>query len=148
MTENVRRYPRFSVDVQANVRTSDGRKLPARTRDLSRSGMCLITTNALAQRDELLIDLILLLGPTSTSEPLPLRARVVWCTPISQAFQVGAMFEKLSKTEQAFLDMFLRYLDGSILPAGAELEIAGASSESESEQPEPTPEMKDDPFRR
>jgi hypothetical protein len=44
--------------------------------------------------------------------------------------------------------MFLRYLDGSILPAGAELETLGASSQSESEQPEPTPEMKDDPFRR
>jgi hypothetical protein len=44
--------------------------------------------------------------------------------------------------------MFLRYLDGSILPAGAELEIAGGSSDSESEQQEPTPEMKDDPFRR
>jgi hypothetical protein len=146
MTEELRRHPRFNVDVQANVRTGDGRKLPARTRDLSRSGMCLITTNALAQRDELLIDLILLLGPTSTSEPLPLRARVVWCTPISQAFQVGAMFEKLSKTEQAFLDMFLRYLDGSILPAGAELDIVG--SESEPEEAEPTPEMKDDPFRR
>ena len=148
MTQELRRHPRFSVDVQANVRTGDGRKLPARTRDLSRSGMCLITTNALAQRDELLIDLILLLGPTSTSEPLPLRARVVWCTPISQAFQVGAMFDKLSKTEQSFLDMFLRYLDGSILSAGAELETLGASSQSESEQPEPTPEMKDDPFRR
>jgi hypothetical protein len=58
------------------------------------------------------------------------------------------MFDKLSKTEQSFLDMFLRYLDGSILPAGAELETLGASSQSESEQPEPTPEMKDDPFRR
>ena len=141
MTENVRRYPRFSVDVQANVRTSDGRKLPARTRDLSRSGICLITTNALAQRDELLIDLILLFGPTSVSEPLPLRARVVWCTPISQAFQVGAMFEKLSRTEQSFLEMFLRYLDGSVLPVGAEVSSVVESPESE-------PDQKDDPFRR
>ena len=141
MTENVRRYPRFSVDVQANVRTSDGRKLPARTRDLSRSGMCLITTNSLAQRDELLIDLILLFGQSSVSEPLPLRARVVWCTPISQAFQVGAMFEKLSRTEQSFLDMFLRYLDGSVLPVGAEVSSVVESPESE-------PDQKDDPFRR
>jgi len=146
MTEDLRRHPRFSVDVQANVRTGDGRKLPARTRDLSRSGMCIITTNALAQRDELLIDLILLLGPTSTSEPLPLRARVVWCTPISQAFQVGAMFDKLSKTEQQFLDMFLRYLDGTILPAGAEVVTVGEASESE--RVEARPELKDDPFRR
>ena len=148
MTEDLRRHPRISVDVQANVRTTDGRKLPARTRDLSRSGMCLITTSSLAQRDELLIDLILLFGPSSASEPLPLRARVVWCTPISQAFQVGAMFEKLSTTEQSFLDMFLRYLDGSILPAGAEAESVDESSEAEPEQVEPAPEIKDDPFRR
>ena len=148
MTQELRRHPRFSVDVQANVRTSDGRKLPARTRDLSRSGMCLITTNSLAQRDELLIDLILLFGPSSASEPLPLRARVVWCTPISQAFQVGAMFEKLSKTEQSFLDMFLRYLDGSILPAGAEVQSVGEPTESEAHPAETPPEVKDDPFRR
>jgi hypothetical protein len=143
MSEDLRRHPRFTVDVQANVRTSDGRKLPARTRDLSRSGMCLITTHTLAPREELLIDLILLIGPTSTSEPLPLRARVVWCTPISQAFQIGAMFEKLNRKEQSFLEMFLRYLDGSILPAGTEMDpVADATAR------ETAPEIKDDPFRR
>jgi len=120
MTQELRRHPRFSVDVQANVRTGDGRKLPA-ARDLS-APACVSSPQCARQRDELLIDLILLLGPT----PPPNRCRcgLAWCggTPISQAFQVGAMFEKLSKTEQSFLDMFLRYLDGSILPAGAELE--------------------------
>jgi hypothetical protein len=145
MTDDLRRHPRFSVDVQANVRTSDGRKLPARTRDLSRSGICLITTNSLAQREELLIDLILLIGP-STSEPLPLRARVVWCTPISRAFQVGAMFEKLTRKEQSFLEMFLRYLDGTILPAGAV--VASLDDPSEAETAKNSPEIKDDPFRR
>jgi hypothetical protein len=67
---------------------------------------------------------------------------------MSQAFQIGAMFEKLSKTEQSFLDMFLRYLDGSILPAGAEVESVGEPSESGSHPAEPPPEVKDDPFRR
>jgi len=146
MTEDLRRHPRFAVDVQANVRTNDGRKLPARTRDLSRSGICLITTHALAQREELLIDLILLIGPSSSSEPLPLRARVVWCTPISQAFQVGAMFENLSRKEQSFLEMFLRYLDGSILPAGTEMDTLEAAENAETR--EVNPEIKDDPFRR
>jgi hypothetical protein len=145
MNENLRRHPRFTVDVQANVRTSDGRKLPARTRDISRAGMCLITTHPLAPREELLIDLILLIGPSSTSEPLPLRARVVWCTPISQAFQIGAMFEMLSRKEHSFLEMFLRYLDGSILPAGAEMDSLDAE---ESAPRETAPEIKDDPFRR
>jgi hypothetical protein len=145
MNQDLRRHPRFTVDVQANVRTGDGRKLPARTRDLSRSGMCLITTHSLIPRDELLIDLILLIGPSSASEPLPLRARVVWCTPISQAFQIGAMFEKLSKKEQSFLEMFLRYLDGTILPAGTEMETLDSA---DPEDHETAPEIKDDPFRR
>jgi hypothetical protein len=148
MTDDLRRHPRFSVDVQANVRTADGRKLPARTRDLSRSGICLITTNALAQREELLIDLILLIGSSSASEPLPLRARVVWCTPISQAFQVGAMFEKLTRTEQSFLDMFLRYLDGTILPSGAVVASLDDPSEAGTNPADNSPEIKDDPFRR
>jgi len=120
--ENLRRYPRFHVDVQANVHTLDGRKLVARTRDLSRTGICLVMTEDLGSGANLGIELVLLLGPTSSSEPLPLRARVVWCTAIGGAYQIGAMFDGLSAKESSFLDMFLRYLDGSILPAGAEMD--------------------------
>ena len=147
----LRRYPRIHVDVEVNVCTADGRKLVARTRDLSRSGICVITTDPLASGEKLLIDLILLLGPGSSSEPLPLRARVVWCTAIAKSFQVGAMFDGLSTKQASFLDMFLRYLDGSILPAGAEMEAIGddeqASTTDEDGPPPPSPDEKDDPFR-
>jgi hypothetical protein len=150
-TDDLRRHPRVHVDVQANIRTSDGRKLVARTRDLSRSGMCIISNSALAAGEQLRIELVLLLGPSSTSEPLALSARVVWCTPISGAFQIGAKFDSLSRKEAAFLDMFMRYLDGSILPAGAEMEVIG---EDEPSQDEPNdqaltspPDVKDDPFK-
>ncbi len=142
-TEDLRRHRRVAVDVQANARTEDGRKLLARTRDLSRSGICLLTTDALVPGDKLGVDLILLLGTSSTSEPLPLRARVVWCTPISGAYQVGAMFEGLSKKEASFLEMFLRYLDGTILPMGAEMEAV-----EEGDDPlTPPPDIDNDPFR-
>jgi hypothetical protein len=149
-TENLRRYPRFQVDVQANVRTMDGRKLIARTRDLSRSGICLVTTQDLESGANLGIELVLLLGPTSTSEPLALRARVVWCTAIAGAYQIGAMFDGLSAKESSFLDMFLRYLDGSILPAGAEMEAIEDGEESPAREDNagtPSPDIKDDPFR-
>ena len=122
-TEDLRRHPRVSVDVQANIHMADGRKLIARTRDLSRSGMCIITTAALSPGEKLRIELVLILGTSSTSEPLALGARVVWCTAISGAFQVGAKFDRVSPKEASFLDMFMRYLDGSILPAGAEMEV-------------------------
>ncbi len=145
----LRRHPRVHVDVQANVRTADGRELAARTRDLSRAGICLITSQGVASGEQLIIELVLLLGPNSTSEPLPLRARVVWCTAIAKSFQVGAMFDSPSAKQASFLEMFLRYLDGSILPAGAEME-----SIEEDESPAsgeiahtPSPDEKDDPFR-
>jgi hypothetical protein len=150
-SQDLRRSPRVHVDVQANVSTTDGRKLIARTRDLSRSGMCLITTDGLPSGEKLSIELVLLLGPTSSSEPLMLRARVVWCTPISGAFQVGAMFDRLTPKESSFLDMFLRYLDGSILPAGAEMEVLSEDGEGSAakDDPEitPPPDVKDDPFK-
>src|ERR1017187_277296 len=69
-TENLRRHPRFTVDVQANVSTVDGRKLIARTRDLSRSGICLVTSEDLGFGANLGIELVLLLGPSSSSEQI------------------------------------------------------------------------------
>jgi hypothetical protein len=143
-----RRHPRFPVDVQATVRTSDGLRLSARTRDLSRSGICIITSRALPSGDNLLVELVLLIGTTSESEPLPLRARVVWCTAIANAFQVGAMFSGLSARENGFLDMFLRYLDGTILPAGAEMEGTDGVEVIDLDMPDDSlPDDKDDPFK-
>jgi hypothetical protein len=150
-SNDLRRSPRVTVDVQANIHTVDGRKLIARTRDLSRSGICIITTEALAAGEKLRIELVLLLGNSSSSEPLPLRARVVWCTAIASAFQIGAMFDTLTVKESAFLDMFMRYLDGSILPAGAEMEIViegeGGNVEEDDPALTPPPDVKDDPFK-
>jgi hypothetical protein len=148
-TEHIRRYPRFNVDVQVNVSTADGRKLIARTRDLSRSGICLVTSEDLGFGANLGIELVLLLGPSSSSEPLPLRARVVWCTAIAGAYQIGAMFDGVSVKEASFLDMFLRYLDGTILPAGAEMEPITDSEEMRADQEAglSSPDVKDDPFR-
>jgi len=150
-SQDLRRSPRVNVDVQANVHTADGRKLIARTRDLSRSGMCIITTDAIPSGEMLGIELVLILGPTSSSEPLPLRARVVWCTAISGAFQIGAMFDNLTAKESSFLDMFLRYLDGSILPAGAEMDIVSDDEDGSLEIDDlavtPPPDVKDDPFK-
>jgi PilZ domain len=147
-SEKQRRHPRFQVDVQATARTADGRKLPARTRDLSRSGICLVTTEALSPSTRLSVELVLLLGPSSSSEPLPLQARVVWCTAIAGAFQVGAMFDGISGREAAFLDMFLRYLDGTILPAGAEMDIVDDSDDLSPSEDVAVIDLDDDPFEK
>ncbi len=148
--ETQRGYPRFPVDVQASLRTAEGRRLSARTRDVSRSGICLISEQALPSGENLFVELVLLIGTRSESEPLLLRARVVWCTAIADAFQIGAMFQGLSQKESGFLDMFLRYLDGTILPAGSEMESADVTELVDADEAEPlddSPADKDDPFR-
>ena len=139
-----RRHKRFTVDVEAIVHASDGRRLVARTRDLSRSGICLITSGVVQGGETLNIELVLAFGDNAFSEPLRLGAHVVWCTSISQAFQVGAMFDGVNAEQDEFLDMFLRFLDGSLAPDGLG---AGSDSEDEDEEQPPPPDIKDDPFR-
>jgi hypothetical protein len=145
--KDTRRHPRFSVDVEALVHASNGRNLPARTRDLSRSGICLITSTALKGGEPVVIELVLAFGENAFSEPLRLEARVVWCTAIGQSFQVGAMFTALSDDDEQFLEMFLRYLDGSLTPAELAGAGGGGSEEWEEKEPTPPPDVKDDPFR-
>jgi len=124
--------------------------LGARTRDISRSGMCLIVAEPLASGGEVKLDLVLAFGKTAFSEPLSLRARVVWCTPIGAAFQVGVMYLALSTERTRFLDMFTRFLDGSLSPEGVAIE---APPDDDPDTPGPAAIErarleKDDPFRK
>ena len=139
--KDTRRHPRFHVDVEAVVHLSTGQTFTARTRDLSHSGICLITNSAMQGNTWVVIELVLAFGDNAFSEPLRLDARVVWCTPIGTSFQVGAMFSEMTDESAEFLDMFLRYLDGSLAPRGHEGE------EEEERERTPPPDVKDDPFR-
>ena len=75
----------------------------------------------------------------------------MWCTPIAGAYQIGAMFDNLSAKEASFLDMFMRYLDGSILPAGSEMEVITDDQPptpgNDDAGRTPPPDVKDDPFK-
>jgi len=119
----------------------DGRKLPHARATFPGSGSGLITTNALAQRDELLIDLILLLGPTSTSEPLPLRARVVWCTPIRRPSKSAPCSRSSANRASRFLDMFCAISTAASCPRGPNSNPGASSESGVQNRPEPTPEV-------
>jgi hypothetical protein len=140
--EETRRHRRFNVDVEAVVHAARGRNFSAHTRDLSRSGICLITSSSLTGNERVLVELVLAFGDNAFSEPLRLEARVVWCTAIGASFQVGAMFEELGDENSEFLEMFLRYLDGSLAPHGQQQEPA-----DEDDDEDTSPDVKDDPFR-
>ncbi len=135
---DLRRHPRFVVDVEATVALPDGQRLVARTRDVSRNGVCLVTSAALRPGDDVDVELVLAFGENAFSEPLCLVARVVWCTPIGDAYQIGGMFDDISDEQDGYLDLFLQFLDGTLSPKGV----------SEDDEDDPAGRRDDDdPFR-
>lgn len=142
-TTDMRRHPRFVVDVRARVSLRAGKRLDCRTRDVSRTGICLITETPMVAGEALRLDLVLAFGEDAFSEPLTLSARVVWCTPLSQSFQVGAMFDEITDEQDGYLEMFLQYLDGTLSPRGG----ADRDDDDDDGPAPPSPNDKDDPFR-
>jgi PilZ domain len=120
-----RRDRRYVVDVDATIHLSDGGNLKARTRDVSRNGICLVAAQAMPVGMLVNIELVLSFGDNSFSEPLNLAGRLVWCTNLAGSYQVGAMFEDVTDQQDQFLEMFLQYLDGTLSPQGVDEDDAG-----------------------
>src|SRR5215831_15811394 len=106
-----RQHPRYNVDIQVGVAVADV-KLAARTRDLSRAGLCLIADQAIAVDTEVSLELVLTFGEAGATEPLKLFGRVAWCTALFGAHQIGVMFVKVDGELARYLDMFVGFLDG------------------------------------
>lgn len=138
-----RKHPRFTVDVEARVKLGAGTAVQARTRDVSRAGICLITSEALSAGVVLSMELVLAFGNDAFSEPLHLPAKVVWCTQIGGAYQVGAIFDEMTEEQENFLEMFLQFLDGTLSPRGED--ETGGDGDDTNELPDDV--GKDDPFR-
>jgi hypothetical protein len=134
-----RRELRRSVEVNATV-SVNGRGVPARTRDISRSGICLVTETEIRRDTELMIELVLSLGADAFSEPLLVAGRSIWCTPMFGKYQIGVVFIDVNAERHRFLDLFMRFLDGELNPVGHDPPSAPL-------EPTEIPEDKDDPFR-
>ena len=130
-----REHPRFNVDIQVGVSVADA-KFAARTRDMSRAGLCLIGDQPIPADTEISLELVLTFGETGTSEPLKMLGRVAWCTALFGAYQIGVKFVKLDDDRARYLDMFLGFLDGTLAPDGGTF-----SGEEEALAADP-----DDPF--
>ena len=108
--EETRAHPRFAVEVDAEVRLVD-RVIPARTRNVSRGGICFVTREAIPLGTEVVLNMALVFDEQTFSEPLLVRSRIVWCTDLGGGrWQVGTTFFGLTQDNRAYLDMFLRYL--------------------------------------
>jgi hypothetical protein len=107
-----RQAPRYPVDLQVTVSARD-RQLSARTRDLSRTGLCLVMNHQIPLEARIQIRLVLTFAAGGYSEPLLLTGRVVWCTALFGAFQIGVMFVDLDRERARHLQMLVAILDGS-----------------------------------
>lgn len=105
-----RQHPRFALEVDASVEVGD-RKIPVRTRDLSRGGLCFVCAAPVAVGVEVRMSMALVFDEATFSESLAIRARVVWCTPLAEGqYQLGTSFLGLTADNRTYLDLFLRYL--------------------------------------
>ena len=118
-----RRHRRFAVEMAAEVVT-DGGRFSARTRDLSRGGICFLLFAPLEVGSTFTAELSLVLGD-NVSEPLVLSGRVAWCTAVEDGYQIGAAFLALDKTSGDYLNTFLRLLAEGVDPAAAGLPSGG-----------------------
>ena len=112
-----RQYPRYNVDVQVSVSIAN-EHFEARTRDVSRAGLCLVASEPISRETEISLELVLTFGDDGMSEPLKILGRVAWCTALFGAYQIGVKFVKVDEELARYLNMFVGFLDGTIAPGG------------------------------
>jgi PilZ domain-containing protein len=132
-----RQHQRFNVDVQVSV-SIDRQNFAARTRDISRAGLCLIATQPIARDTEVALEMVLTFGDDGVSEPLSIFGRVAWCTALFGSYQIGVKFVKVDGQRGKYLDMFVGFLDGTLAPGGLFSEVDDTRRA--------TPVDPDDPF--
>ncbi len=107
-----RQFPRYPVDLKVSV-SSKERQLAARTRDISRSGVCLIARQPIPLQTRIEIRMVLTFAAGGHSEPLALPGRVVWCTPLFGSYQIGVMFADLDRERARQLQILIAILEGA-----------------------------------
>ncbi|MFH0900342.1 MAG: PilZ domain-containing protein [Pseudomonadota bacterium] len=129
---NARAHPRYAVEVDAEVRF-DNRVLPVRTHNVSRGGLCFLASEEIPLGQVVDITMSLVFDEQTFSEPLQVRARVVWCTCLMESlYQVGTMFFVVTNENRAYLEMFLRYLREGLARQAEEADARAAA------KPDPT----------
>jgi hypothetical protein len=110
-----RQHPRYAADVA--IKFYIGKEVVAgRTRNVSRGGLCADLAAALQAGADVEVDMTLLFEDNTQSEALRLPARIVWCTSLEDAYQVGVSFRAMDKQRAEYLTLFLKYLGGEKAP--------------------------------
>ena len=105
---------RFNIEVAAEVYTPKS-VLPASTRNLSATGVCLDLSAPLEEGSSVGVSLFFTSDGIEDpdAEPLNVRAKVVWCAQKDSAsYSAGASFEGMTKESTQLLNTFLDALGG------------------------------------
>jgi hypothetical protein len=110
MEHSEREHPRYAHEATVTL-VLGGQQVTGRTNNVSRGGLCVTVGDALAVGTDLEIDLALVFDDDVKSESLRLPARVVWCTPVDDAYQLGLSFRPHDAERARYLTLFLGYID-------------------------------------
>ncbi len=108
-----RRAKRYDIQAAAEI-TTPGGVLQSITKNLSETGVCLVTKKMLEEGQKIQINLFLIVdGIEDISHPsLDLTAEVIWSAPSSEdEFQSGCHFVDLNTQQIEILRSFLRQLE-------------------------------------
>jgi hypothetical protein len=104
-----RAHPRYAHE--ATVRFHVGqRTVDGRTRNVSRGGLCATLADPLTIGDDVDVELVLVFDDELHSDALRLPARIVWCTHLDDANQIGIVFRPLDARRAEQLGVFLSCL--------------------------------------
>lgn len=110
VSRSEREHPRYAHEASVTLHAGKA-KLQGRTINVSRGGLCVDLAQKCTVGQDVEVDLVLIFDGGTESEPLRVPARVVWCTAVDDAYQVGVCFRPLETERSQYLTMFLRYLD-------------------------------------
>ena len=113
VTKLDREYPRYAHEAAVTLHVR-GSSLTGRTHNVSRGGMCANLAEPLVAGIEIDVDVQLVFDHDVQSEPLRLPARIAWCTPFDDQFQIGLSFRPLDGEKAELFTIFLRLLDDHV----------------------------------
>ncbi|KIG11626.1 hypothetical protein DB30_03036 [Enhygromyxa salina] len=109
-----RAHQRFVCDLRARLLLPDGREIDGQAIDLSISGICVDTHEAVEPRTLVEFRVWAVLADRETAE-IVMPGRIVWSTPVEGHVQLGAAFDRdMDNRSWARLDVLLQFLAGTL----------------------------------
>jgi Tfp pilus assembly protein PilZ len=105
-----REHPRYDHNA-AVVLLIETKQVHGHTNNVSRGGLCVTVGEAVVMGSDIDVDLSLVFEDDVRSDSLRMPARVVWCTPVDEEFQLGLSFRPHDAERAHYLTLFLRYLE-------------------------------------